>query len=468
MKKQIAHLNGDLAHAKRVHMVGIGGCGMSGLALVMKRLGFSITGSDIACNASVKKLRKSGFRISVGHKKTNLASNTDLVVYSSAIDIKKNPETREAARRSMSLMRRGTLLANIAQFKRSIGVSGTHGKSTTSSFIGFILNYLKFEPTVIVGGEIRDLGTNTVFTDNDLLVMETDESDGSFLETKPWIIVATNVDNDHVEHYGSIQNLRNAFVKHLNCAPDDGWVIACKDDAELRENILPHVYSRCLTYGIKEKADLSARSLKKHGNGYSFSLTFKGKNIGSFATGIAGMHNVYNAMAAMLAAHMAGASWVSISRVAHRFTGTRRRLEILGTHHGITFLDDYAHHPTAIKAVLDCARDFYPGKRLIAYFQPHRFTRTMAVHRQFGDAFKGSDFVWVAPIYKANEKPIPGVTSELVLRSLRRKKVPCGHAPLRPVEIMRHLEDGDLFITAGAGDVWRVAEDIIRRLDMKK
>ncbi len=445
-------------------MVGIGGSGMSGLALILKKMGFQITGSDFKETATVTSLRQAGIAVAYGHAKENVPADANLLVYSSAVNCDSNPEFLEAKRRGIAILRRGSLLAQISRLKRSITVAGTHGKTTTSSMIGWVLESSGLRPTVIVGGEIRNLRTNALLGDGDLFVMETDESDGSFLETQPWIAVTTNIDNDHLEHYGSMKNLQAAFLKHLSQVPADGWAILCKDDPVIRREILPKLKVPKITYGISAGSQVQARRLKKSSLGYSFSIRYQNKLVAKVTLRIPGLHNVRNALAAAMACRLAGVPWGKIASALGQYRGIRRRLEVLGKYKGIVFLDDYGHHPTEIKATIDAVCDFYKFKRLMVCFQPHRYSRTKMLANQFGEAFKKADFVWVCPIYAASEKPIANVNEELVIRSLAKAKVVAAKFPEKNFELLKELKAGDLFLTVGAGDVWKIGEDLTRRL----
>ncbi|MBI4063904.1 MAG: UDP-N-acetylmuramate--L-alanine ligase [Elusimicrobia bacterium] len=447
-----------------IHMVGIGGSGVSGLALILSRMGFAVEGSDLKESAVTDSLKKAGIRIFLSHDATNVAPQARLLVYSSAANLKTNPEILEARKRAIPVLRRGSLLAQISKLKRSVTVSGTHGKTTTSSMTGWILEKAGLKPTVIVGGEIRNIQTNAFLGQSDLFVLETDESDSSFLETSPWIAVVTNVDSDHLEHYGSLEKLIAAFRSHLFCVAADGWAVLCQDDPALAAKIIPHVKTRLKTYGIRGRPDCQAVHLVKKDLGYAYDLQWQGKKAARIELAVPGLHNVLNSLAAAAAARLAGASWSAIARALKEYKGIRRRLEVLGRHGGVLFLDDYGHHPTEIAATLTAAREFYAKGRLLACFQPHRYSRTKELHPDFGPAFESADFVWVCPIYAASEKPIPGVSEDLVLESLKKAGVAAEKFPGRALEIKKQLKPGDTFITVGAGDIWKIGEDLIRRL----
>lgn len=449
---------------QHIHMAGIGGSGMSGLALLLKSMGFKIAGSDLKESAVLERLRRAGIEVYLGHRSRNINRKTQLLVYSSAVDCRRNPEVLEAKRRGLAIARRGSLLAQISSLKRSITVCGTHGKTTTSSMIGWILGQAGFKPTVIVGGEVRNWRSNMLSGDGQWFVLETDESDGSFLETQPWIAVATNVDNDHVEHYGSFGRLKEAFLTHLKQVPALGHVVLGWDDEILRSMVAPKLKARVTSFGLRRGSFCRAADLVKEKNGYSFSLIWDGKKRQRVSLSIGGLHNVLNALAAAAAAHLAGVSWDHIARALRAYKGIRRRLEVLGKKNGLLFLDDYGHHPSEIAATIKAVREFHRFKRLLVCFQPHRYSRTKMLAARFAAALQPADFVWVLPIYAASEKAIAGVSHELILKSLKRNGVACAPFPGRPYDLLKEIKPGDCLLTIGAGDVWKVGEDLLRRV----
>lgn len=454
-----------MSHKQLIHMVGIGGSGMSGLALLLKRMGFGVSGSDLKESAAVQALMKAGIPVSAGnHDRRHVPKNACLVVYSSAVVLDKNPEIGEAQRRGITLMRRGSVLAQVSRLKKAVTISGTHGKTTTSSMTGWIMERSQLKPTVIVGGEILNTRSSTLFGSGDYIVLETDESDGSFLEVTPWIAVVTNVDNDHVEHYGSMENLIAAFKRHLEQVPFYGWAVLCGDDQTLYERVMPWVKVPLKTYGLKGRPHCKAVDLQKREQGYSFAVLWEGRRAAQVGLRVPGLHNVQNALAAMTAAHLAGVSWKDAAEALGEYRGIRRRLEVLGCYGGVLFLDDYGHHPTEIAATMQAAREFYAKGRLMVCFQPHRYSRTKQVGRFYGPAFRQADRVWVCPIYAASEKPIPGVSEEMVLRSLRKEGISSSRFPGRPIDLKKELREGDAFLTIGAGDVWKIGEDLSRRM----
>ncbi|MEK6544276.1 MAG: UDP-N-acetylmuramate--L-alanine ligase [Elusimicrobiota bacterium] len=447
-----------------IHMVGVGGSGMSALALLLRKMDFSVSGSDIKESAVTRRLKAAGVRVFLGHDARHVPAATRMVAYSSAVDLKRNPEIAQARRKGIGLVRRGSLLAQLSHLKRSLTVCGTHGKTTTSSMAGWILDAAGIRPTVVVGGEIRNIRTNTLVGGSDIIVLETDESDGSFLETRPWIAVATNVDNDHLEHYGSMGRLIDAFVSHLSQVAGDGHRVVCRDDKTLMTKVVARLTGLSVTYGLSPGSDCRAVALCKGRDGFTFTISWKGKPVARVVLRVPGMHNVRNALGAAAAAHLAGAPWPKIAKALASYAGIHRRLEVLGRKSGVVFLDDYGHHPTEIAATLSAVRDFYSFKRLLVCFQPHRYSRTKMLAGGFAAAFKGVDFVWVMPIYAASERPIPGISEDTVLRALKRAGIACAAYPGRTHELSKELAPGDCFVTVGAGDVWKVGEDLLRRI----
>ncbi|MBI4669949.1 MAG: UDP-N-acetylmuramate--L-alanine ligase, partial [Elusimicrobia bacterium] len=426
-----------------IHMVGIGGSGMSGLAMLLKKMGFRISGSDLKSTAATDELKKEGVIVAVGHNRKNVPDEAKLLVYSSAVNLAANPEIGEARRRGIAVFRRGSILAQLSRMKRAITVSGTHGKTTTSSMIGWILEKAGKRPTVIVGGEIRNIHVSAFLGKGEFFVLETDESDGSFLETFPWIGVVTNVDDDHLEHYGSMAKLEAAFRQHLSQVPFYGWAVLCRDDPVLSRRIIPHVVSPFKTYGLAGRPNCKATGLVKRALGYSFIIEWEGRRVAKVDLAVAGMHNVLNALAGASACHLAGVSWDDIAGALGTYRGIRRRLELVGKYNGITFLDDYGHHPTEIAAAVRAAREFYAKGRLLVCFQPHRFSRTKQLQNKFGLAFAAADFVWVCPIYAASEEPIAGISEDLVIDSLSKAGVVCAKFPGRALDLRKELKTGD-------------------------
>lgn len=446
-------------------MVGIGGSGMSGIAEVLINLGYKVSGSDIAPTEVTKHLEKIGARIVYRHRAENVAG-TDVVVVSSAID-KTNPEVLAARRKGIPVIPRIEMLAEIARLKHTVAIAGTHGKTTTTSMTALVLQKGGLDPTVIIGGRLKNYGTGAKLGRGDFLVAEADESDGSFLKLSPAISVVTNIDDDHLDYYGTMQCLIQSFVRYINNVPFYGCAILCKDDPVVR-SLLKHVTRRHYTYGIASPADFTAEKLTVDSSGSVFyavrNINSNGKTrkkyLGSINLKIPGRHNVLNALASICCGIELGIPFEKIKKALAEFEGVGRRLEIKGTFSGITVIDDYGHHPTEISNTLQAVREGYPERRVVVVFQPHRYTRTKALYKKFGTSFGDADVVRVCDIYPAGEKPIPGVTSKLILTELKKHKDDV--KLFNRNELPGALKPGDVLLTLGAGNVWKIGEDILK------
>ncbi|MBI3550832.1 MAG: UDP-N-acetylmuramate--L-alanine ligase [Elusimicrobia bacterium] len=436
---------------------------MSGIAEVLLNLGYKVSGSDVKLTELTARLQRAGAVVREGHKASHVAG-ASVVVVSTAVR-PDNPEVREAQRRKVPVIHRAAMLAELAGLKKTVTISGSHGKTTTTSMVAMALRAAGADPTIIVGGQLKNLGANATLGEGPYLVAEADESDGSFLFLRPRVAVATNVDNDHLDHYKTMRRLKDAFVRHLNSVPEDGAAVVCVDDPNLA-SLRPQLERTVITYGLGRAADWRARNVRMSAEGSKFEVWRRGRKIARASLRVAGRHNVLNALGAIAAADAMGFPPARVLTGLAAFRGVGRRMELLGEASGVTFLDDYGHHPTEIRATLDAVASLHcaSGKRrLIALFQPHRFSRTKLLRKEFGPAFKRADAVYVTEVYAAGEKPIAGVSSELILRSLRRAGVE-GRPFTRAVDMIRDLRPGDLVLTIGAGDVWKIGEDLRRRL----
>jgi len=450
---------------QHLHFTGIGGIGMSGIAEVLLNLGYQISGSDLKLSATTERLAVMGARIFEGHAAGNIAGARALVV-SSAVD-EQNPEVQEARRLQIPVIPRGELLAELMRLKYGIAIAGSHGKTTTTSMTATILNYAGLDPTVVVGGKVGTMGgSNARVGKSDFLVVESDESDGSFLKLAPIIAAVTNIDREHLDHYASLAEIQAAFLEFVNKVPFYGAVIVCLDDANV-QSILPEIKRRTITYGTTAQADMVASEIACGPFASDFRLRYRGADLGSFHLRIPGRHNVLNAMAAVTIALEQEVKPDVIREALVTFSGVDRRFQVRGTECGVTVVDDYGHHPTEIKATLDSARQC-GFARVHVLFQPHRYTRTFHLMDEFARAFNQADTVFVMDIYAASEKPIQGVTAEALVERIRQ----FGHRGAeyagnmdRGVEALVNVaRDGDLVLTLGAGSITQAAEKVLDKL----
>src|SRR5215467_5501683 len=401
---------------QHLHFTGIGGIGMSGIAEVLLNLGYEISGSDMKLSPITERLSGMGARVYEGHVASNVTGARALVV-SSAVD-EQNPEVQEARRLQIPVIPRGELLAELMRLKYGIAVAGSHGKTTTTSMTATILNYAGLDPTVVVGGRVGTMGgSNARVGRSDFLVVESDESDGSFLKLAPIIAVVTNVDREHLDHYPSLDDIRDAFIEFVNKVPFYGAVIVCLDDANV-QGILPAIRRRTITYGTTAQADIEAAEIACGHFSTDFRLRYRSADLGPFHLRIPGQHNVLNAMAAVAVAMELEVKPETIREALATFSGVDRRFQVRGREAGVTVIDDYGHHPTEIRATLEGARQC-GFKHIHVLFQPHRFTRTFHLMDEFGRSFHQADSVFVLDIYAASEAPIEGVTAEVLVERIR-------------------------------------------------
>ena len=446
-------------------MVGIGGTGMSGIAEVLHNLGFIITGSDLKRTEVTERLEKMGIRVYYGHKPENINS-AQILVISTAIP-KTNPEVVAALEKGIPVIRRAEMLAELMRIKYSIAVSGSHGKTTTTSMIGAVLEKAGLDPTLVVGGRLKGLGSGAKLGQSEFLVAEADESDGSFLMLYPTLAIITNIDKEHLDTYGDFDNLKRAFVKFANSVPFYGAAIVNLDDPN-NQDILPEIKKRLITYGLKRQAEINARDISLKGTGSTFKV-FKGdEEVIKASLKIPGIHNVKNALAAFAVGFEMDIAPEVIRDALAEFSGVMRRMEIKGEAKGVTFMDDYGHHPSEIDAVLETLGRFWHG-RIIVIFQPHRYSRTKLLHHEFGKVFHEADIVIITKLYPAGEEPIPGVDASLIYNEVKNS----GHKAVYLMEdwneikkfLLDQLREGDLVLTLGAGDVWKIGVDLLEELE---
>ncbi|MGB6607034.1 MAG: UDP-N-acetylmuramate--L-alanine ligase [Atribacterota bacterium] len=454
----------------RIHFIGIGGSGMSGLASILLDSGYKISGSDIVTSKITKRLADKGVIIFEGHNENNV-EEADLVVISSAIS-ESNSEIRGAIDRKITIIKRAEMLARLMNNKYGIAVAGTHGKSTTASMISLLLEKSGFDPTVVVGGELNNFKNNAKLGKGNYIVVEADESDGSFLELNPHMAVVTNIEDDHLDYYGNMENILKDFKKFIDKVPDNGRVILCKDCANVKG--LAKQYGRShISYGIFTEADLMAKDIELDKLNSKSKIYWQGVKIGELYLKVAGYHNILNALAAIAVARELGISFIEIAKILETFQGVHRRMEIVANlDDKILILDDYAHHPTEIKATLSALRSSWQDRRIIAVFQPHRYSRTKLLAEKFGKAFFDADCVIINDIYSANESPIFGISGETIFKEVKKsnhRKVK--YLPYKE-DILSYLSEivrpGDIIITMGAGDIWTVGQELAEQLNKTK
>lgn len=448
--------------ARRLHFVGIGGSGMSGIAEVLVNLGYPVSGSDLSASAATRRLRKLGAEVHRGHRASNVGQ-ADVVVVSSAVR-EENPEVVEARRRRIPVIPRAEMLAELMRMKYGVAVAGAHGKTTTTGMTAAVLGAGGLDPTVVIGGRFGAYKSGAKLGRGEVMVAEADESDGSFLKMKPTIAVVTNIDREHLDHYADLLEIQDAFARFLSRVPFYGTVVACLDDPNVR-TVLARVDRRVIPYGLSSEAEISATDVKISGFGSSFVARRSGARLGSVELAVPGRHSVYNALAALAVGLEMDVPFDVCARALRRFRGVDRRFQLRGRALGAMVVDDYGHHPTEIAATLAAAREGF-GARTIVVFQPHRYTRTRALLEEFGSAFFLADRVIVTEIYAAGEDPIPGVDGAAVADALVRHGHPAVTFEPRLREIAGILREavreGDLVLTLGAGDVWKVGDELVR------
>jgi UDP-N-acetylmuramate--alanine ligase len=446
----------------KMHMIGIGGAGMSGVAEVLQRSGHEVTGSDLKESPYTRRLREAGITVYIGHDPDQIG-DAEQVVISTAIP-STNPELLEARRRSVPVVPRAAALARILEGGRSVAVSGTHGKTTTTSLVATVLAYGGLDPTVLIGGRLNSLGSNAKLGQGEYLVAEADESDGSFLLLSPTISVVTTVDAEHLDFYGDLAAVQRAFAQFINKVPFYGCSIICLDQPHIR-SLVPQLRRRCITYGLTSQADYTARDLRLAGLRSHFEVFRSGERLGQFSLNLPGTHNVANALAAIAVGVELDIPISAIAQALEEFSGVHRRFDRRGVRDGITVVDDYGHHPEEIRQTLRAARAVWPEARLVVVFQPHRYTRMHLLQQEFCTAFYDADALVLLDIYAAGETPLPGVTTGLLYEGLigqgqREVYYLRERAEVVPF-LRRYLRANDILLTLGAGDVWQVGEAFV-------
>ena len=457
-----------LGKVRRIHFVGIGGIGMSGLAEVLLNLGFSVSGSDVRQTVVTERLGQLGARISDEHSAQNIG-DAEVVVVSSAVPL-VNPEIVEAAHRKIPVIPRAEMLAELMRLKFCVAVAGSHGKTTVTSMVAVMLSEGGLDPTAVIGGRLDVFGSSARMGKSELMVVEADESDRSFLYLLPTLAIVTNIDREHLDHYGDLGEIQESFVSFMNKVPFYGAVIVCVDPPwqTAMQVVLPRLRRRVITYGIQPGADVTTQNLEMRSSGSSFEVSAAGKSLGRFELNIPGRHNVQNALAAIAVGRELDLNQTQIQEGLKFFRGADRRFQIKAEVDGITVIDDYGHHPTEIKATLEAAR-LRGARRVRAVFQPHRYSRTKFLMDEFAQSFDACDRVYILDIYPASEAPIPGITSQRLVERMgelgyTRARYAASEAAVIE-EILADLRPGDLVLTIGAGSVWKISDALAKAVN---
>jgi len=456
---------------KKIHMVGIGGSGMSGIAEVLHNLGYKVSGSDLKDSETIQRLRALGVKVYIGHRQENI-EDAQVVVISSAVK-EDNPEVVAAKMKGLPVIPRAEMLAEIGRLKYSILVAGAHGKTTTTSLISQILQVAGYDPTVVIGGRLKSTGTGAKMGTGEFFIAEADESDGSFLKLSPTIAVATNIDREHMNYFHTMDNLLKAFREFLDKVPFYGVSVLCYEDFYLRQ-MMRDLNRRFLSYGFSEEAYATAYEIVHRKMSLTFRVKLGSKELGQFCLPMIGRHNVLNALAAITVADIVGIEVNTIAEALESFSGVQRRFEFKGNIDGINVYDDYGHHPTEIKAVLRSVKEAFTDNhlkgRLVVVFQPHRWSRTYDLFNDFIVAFEDADLLFVLDIYPAGEEPIEEVNAEKLALAIRKRGKETHYIPDRTEGltfeevaniIYKHLKQGDILLSLGAGDVYKVADAIL-------
>jgi UDP-N-acetylmuramate--alanine ligase len=447
-----------------IHFVGIGGIGMSGIAELLLNLGYRVSGSDVKSSDITDRLKTMGGTIFKGHAAENI-KGADVVVVSSAID-PENPEVQAAGQASIPVIPRAEMLAELMRLKYSIAIAGAHGKTSTTSIVASVLAEGGLDPTVVIGGKLKSIGSNAVLGEGDFIVAEADESDGSFLKYSPTIAVVTNIDNEHLDFYADLDAIKTVFLNFLDRIPFYGLAVLCLDNEPIQD-LIPQMKKRYTTYGMTSQADFQIRDVESGQQRSRFDIYHHGNKMGVINLNLPGIHNVYNATASIAVGVELNIAFDQIKKALETVEGVQRRLEIKGESKGITVIDDYGHHPTEVKVTLATIEENWQNRRKVVVFQPHRYSRTRALFDEFSRAFYQSDVLVVLPIYAASEKKIEGVTSQKLCEEI----IAHGHKEVIFADgfkaalshLKQTLQPGDVLLTLGAGDVWKVGDMFLNK-----
>jgi len=454
-----------LKNIQHIHFVGIGGSGMSGIAEVLINLGYKVSGSDLKQTEVTERLASLGGKIFIGHKPEQVG-NAHVVVTSSAV-LPDNPEVVQAKRLKIPVIPRAEMLAELMRLKYAVTIAGTHGKTVTTSLVSMVLAEGGLDPTVVIGGRLKNIGSSAKMGKGEFIVAEADESDGSFLKLTPTIALVANIDDDHLDYYKTLDNIKSTFVQFVNKVPFYGSIILCGEDENIK-SIIPRITRKYYTYGRGKNYDFYAENIVYEEMHTEFDLCFSGKNLGRLKLHFPGAHNVLNSLGAAAVGIELGVGFEKIRKAFLDFTGVSRRLEVKARKKDIVFIDDYGHHPTEIRVTLETIKSIWPERRLLVIFQPHRYTRTRDLAKKFGPSFNSVSRIWLTDIYSAGEKPIPGISSSLILESFPAEKretvtlISDRKALIK--EVVKSLRPQDVLVTLGAGDVYKIGEEILNKI----
>jgi UDP-N-acetylmuramate--alanine ligase len=451
----------------KIHFVGIGGIGMSGIAEVLHNMNFIVSGSDISDNSNVKRLRSLGIKVFIGHSEDNV-KGADVVVYTSAVS-NDNPELVFARDNYIPIIMRGEMLAELMRMKKSIAIAGSHGKTSTTSMLAEIFHHAGMDPTVVIGGRLNSSNQNATLGKSEILIAEADESDRSFLILLPTVAVITNIDLEHLDTYKDVDDIKNAFVQFANKVPFYGLNVICLDDSNVMD-IIPYIEKKFITYGIRAKADIKASNIKKEGFGISFDVYIFEEYMGRIKLGLPGEHNVLNALATIGVSYEFQIDFQHIKEALESYKGVQRRLTVKFDKNEITLIDDYGHHPTEIQTTLKAVRDAFEDREIIVVFQPHRYTRTQALMHEFSKCFFDADKLFITDIYAASEMPIEGINSEVLTEEIKKHGFKDVYYTQSMESILSYLDDvkeKTVIITLGAGNITTFSDIISKFLEEK-
>jgi UDP-N-acetylmuramate--alanine ligase len=455
---------------RHLHFVGIGGIGMSGMAEILIHRGFKVSGSDESMGETTERLISLGAKVFKGHSAENI-EGADVVVYTSAVTADQNVETREAIARKIPVIKRSEMLAELMRMKYGIAIAGTHGKTTTTTMTGLVVRQGGFDPTIMVGGRVHSFDqTNAVVGKGDIMIVEADEYDRTFLKLSPTLVVITNIDTDHLDIYHDIEDIKSAFIEFAAKVPFYGALVVCLDDPMVR-SIMSHVSRRTVTYGLTPQAQLRAVDIQADGMSSTFRVELDRKELGMIRLASPGVHNVRNALGAIGIGLELGMSFDDIAEGISSFSGVMRRFQVKGESQGIVVIDDYAHHPTEVQATLQAARAGWSDRRIIAVFQPHLYSRTRDLFNEFGLSFFDADILVLTDVYPSREQAIEGVSGEMITKAA----IDYGHQQVHyqadktqlPAFLKDLCQEGDIVITMGAGDIYRYGERFLEELKNK-